>query len=57
MHIHVQSADGEAKYWIEPAIELATNYGIKAHQLGIIEELIREHEDDIRAAWHKHFAR
>lgn len=23
MHIHVQSGDGEAKYWLEPQIELA----------------------------------
>jgi Domain of unknown function (DUF4160) len=26
LHIHVQSADGEAKFWIEPQIELARNY-------------------------------
>jgi hypothetical protein len=26
MHIHVQSADGEAKFWIEPEIELARNH-------------------------------
>ena len=23
LHVHVQSADGEAKFWIEPVIELA----------------------------------
>ena len=25
LHIHVESADGEAKFWIEPEIELARN--------------------------------
>lgn len=27
MHIHVSSQDGEAKYWIEPKIEIAQNIG------------------------------
>ena len=25
-HIHVISSDGEAKFWLEPDIELAKNY-------------------------------
>ena len=25
VHVHVQSPDGEAKFWIEPEIELARN--------------------------------
>jgi hypothetical protein len=24
-HVHVQHADGEAKFWIDPAVELAAN--------------------------------
>ncbi|MHB9028448.1 MAG: DUF4160 domain-containing protein [Candidatus Latescibacterota bacterium] len=27
MHIHVQSPDGEAKYWIEPDLTLAHSNG------------------------------
>jgi len=26
MHVHVTSGDGEAKFWLEPDIELAKNY-------------------------------
>jgi hypothetical protein len=26
MHVHVDVADGEAKFWLEPKIELAENY-------------------------------
>ena len=26
MHVHVISGDGEAKYWLEPEIELAKNH-------------------------------
>jgi len=55
IHVHIQHADGEAKFWLEPSIELAQNYGLRPHHLGAAEQLIREHEDEIRAAWHKHF--
>ncbi len=28
MHVHVISPDGEAKFWLEPEIELAVNQGL-----------------------------
>lgn len=28
-HIHVVKAENEAKYWLEPEIELAENFGIE----------------------------
>ncbi|TMG83195.1 MAG: DUF4160 domain-containing protein [Betaproteobacteria bacterium] len=31
MHVHVQSAEGEAKFWLEPRIELAQSYGLPSH--------------------------
>ncbi|HWI06024.1 MAG TPA: DUF4160 domain-containing protein [Solirubrobacteraceae bacterium] len=55
LHIHVESADGEAKYWIEPSFELATNYGLSKQALRRIEGLIAEHEQEIRDAWKRHF--
>jgi hypothetical protein len=55
MHIHVQSADGEAKFWIEPAIELARNYGLSDQGLSRALQLIVDHEQEIRDAWHRHF--
>ena len=55
MHVHVHGQNGEAKFWLEPAIELAQNYGLDGPQLGLAEELIRNHQEVIRAAWRKHF--
>jgi uncharacterized protein DUF4160 len=55
LHIHVQSADGEAKYWLDPCIELARNYGLSAQDLRRVEDLIEEHEQEIRDAWSRHF--
>jgi len=28
MHVHVYHADGEAKFWLEPAVEVVANYGL-----------------------------
>jgi hypothetical protein len=28
MHVHVHCAEGEAKFWLEPQIELARNYNL-----------------------------
>ena len=55
MHVHVQHADGEAKFWLEPATELAQNIGLTGRQLRRIRLLILEHSDEIRRAWHEHF--
>ena len=30
MHIHIYCGDGEAKFWLEPRIELARNYKLVA---------------------------
>lgn len=54
-HIHVYSGDGEAKFWIEPKIELARNYGYTPTQLREIENIIEEHRDVIQTAWREHF--
>jgi len=54
-HVHAQHADGEAKFWIAPTVELAGNYGLKESQVAKAHRLVEEHVDEIRAAWAKHF--
>lgn len=55
VHIHVQSADGEAKIWLEPHIELARNHGLSEQDLSRIVRTIEEREQEIRDAWTSHF--
>jgi hypothetical protein len=55
LHVHAMSADGEAKFWLEPSIELANNYGLNARHVREALRLIEERKDEIRAAWHAHF--
>ncbi len=57
MHVHVQCADGEAKCWLEPAIELAKNYRLIDQQISAIRVLIEAHANEFRGAWTKHFGR
>lgn len=54
-HVHVQHGEGEAKSWIESAVELCANYGLKAMQLAEAQKLVEEHANEIRNAWAKHF--
>ncbi len=55
MHIHVICGDGEAKYWLNPSIEIARNFGLSGPQLKEIETLIEAHHDEIASAWRNHF--
>ena len=55
MHVHVESSDGEAKFWLEPEIELTKNYRYSRKQLKQIESLIEVHYDELTSAWRQHF--
>jgi hypothetical protein len=55
MHVHLQHADGEAKFWLEPQIEVAANHGLNPRRLAAALRLVRRSESEIRAAWEEHF--
>ncbi|MGV3590510.1 MAG: DUF4160 domain-containing protein [Gammaproteobacteria bacterium] len=55
MHVHVSHADGEAKFWLEPRIELAKNAHLSSAQLKQIEDSVRRHHDELVGAWQQHF--
>lgn len=52
-HIHVMSSGGEAKFWLEPEIELARNQNLSRTQLKEIEGIIEVHYDEFKSAWKK----
>ena len=56
-HIHVRTAAGECKFWLEPSIMLAGNRGVKPHQLRQIESLIFEHQQELKKAFDEHHSR
>ncbi|HVX84319.1 MAG TPA: DUF4160 domain-containing protein [Phycisphaerae bacterium] len=54
-HVHVQCADGEAKFWITPAVALSVNVGLSKKQVLQLEKIITERRDEIDQAWQRHF--
>ncbi len=36
MHVHVDSADGTAKFWLEPIVLLDVYYDMKSKELSIL---------------------
>ena len=57
MHVHDSSPDGEAKFWIEPVIALASSLGLNKKQIKELQEIVEDRENEIKKAWKKHFAR
>jgi hypothetical protein len=57
MHVHVCCGDGEAKFWLEPEVSLANNYGLNSSQVTEVRKVVEERRDEIARAWRKHFGR
>lgn len=55
MYVHVYCKRGEVKFWLDPMIELAQNFGLAARQIRAAKSLIEEHYDEICNAWQEHF--
>ena len=55
MHVHVHCQSGEAKFWLEPQIELAKNVKLSQYQLNVIKTIIEERQNELRTAWQRHF--
>ena len=53
-HIHVESDDKYAKFWLDP-IDLATSVGYKVGELGEIREIIQDNIRLFKEKWDAHF--
>ena len=53
-HIHIEKADGIAKWWLAPARE-AGSEGFSRAQRNRIRAIILEHEADFIDAWNRYF--
>jgi len=56
MHIHVYSEKGEAKFWIEPLVSLAQNYGMSKKDLKELQKVIEDKQNEIKRSWKKYFS-
>ncbi len=54
-HIHIKAGSDQAKFWLDP-IDLASNYGFRAHELNQIERIIKQHQTELIEAWDEYFS-
>lgn len=53
-HVHVDKGGSSAKFWLQP-VGLARNIGFRAHEIGSMMLLVRDHREQLIEAWHGHF--
>ena len=54
MHIHVLCGGKEAKYWLEPEVELAKNTGIPEYKLNEIRKIVEKYADEFKKQFREH---
>ena len=55
IHVHVAHPDGEAKFWLTPAVHLAANIGLSSTQVRQAQVVVEAHIVEIQDAWRRHF--
>jgi hypothetical protein len=55
MHIHVYGNNSEAKFWLEPKVELVYGYNLNSKEIKTLEQLIKERLYEIKEKWQKYF--
>jgi len=55
VHVHVRSADGEAKLWLQPEVRVAGSGGFDAATLRELIEVARTRRELIEEVWHEYF--
>jgi hypothetical protein len=49
--MHVDRENRSAKFWLDPDVALADNYGYSRKELRDIERIIRENREVLRNEW------
>ena len=55
MHVHIASGEGEAKFWLEPVVELVVNKGLRDQEITELKRITEERADEIKESWRQHF--
>lgn len=56
VHIHVTRERADAKFWVQPEVNVAYNRGFSARTLAMLSRVVEEKREDIERAWNDHFA-
>lgn len=56
VHIHVTKDGADAKFWLQPEVHMAYNYGFTAKVQAELSRIVEDRREEIERAWHEHFA-
>jgi len=56
-HVHIVSAEGEAKFWLEPIVALAESFRLSPRELKELQGVVERRQDEIVRAWNQRFKR
>jgi len=56
VHVHVFKDGAEAKFWLQPEVNVAYNKGFNARTLAMLSRIVEDRRAEIESAWHDHFA-
>ena len=57
MHIHVVYERNEAKFWLEPKVELAKNSGFSEHELNTIRKIVERNAEQFKEQYKQHIGK
>ncbi len=55
LHVHVQHGQSLAKFWIDPAVSVASNYGLNSSELAELIQVLESRRSLIEETWHEFF--
>lgn len=55
VHIHAESSDGEAKFWLYPEVRVARSAGYSRRRLKELADRVGRQREEIVRAWNEHF--
>ena len=57
MHVHVVKGGHEVKFWLEPEVELARNYGFGEADLKKITKIVEQYGNDFKRQFAAHIGK
>jgi len=51
IHLHAESGDGEARFWLDPEVTIAYSAGDNRKQLTRLRQIVIERRDEIERLW------
>ena len=55
IHVHIEKAEGNAKYWLEPDLEEAYSYCFTTRQRKEIRLITANNQQQLIIAWNEYF--